>query len=1636
MNKTFFARIVIVITVIFLFGKMSYAQLPSYFSMLNQPTDTLRINDTFTLCDTIYPFQGIDIITGLAFSGIITHTDLNSVARIILVDSSNNEYLIFESYPLIIDDLDQEYESNCEETVILDSIHPMQIRFELLNTDLSIDNFILSSNSTYPYSNFIADSLHNKQINYKIDEIKSNIQTYQLGWIADSTNISHYWFTSRDNLFLCYDTICFQGFEYYAGGVYNIPEIPTEPLTTLNTIMVDSFDWRYRHGAMNTNSPYFNNSDDNQGWMTKVKDQLTANTCSFFATMSTLEGLTNLYFNQFLNYDLSEQDFASCTPINNIPQYFTFLSSSGVTTEYCFPYANIPLSSPSFPSCSSKCNNPDTLVFNSGYQIFFSYGSAFPEKDSIKKWLIKFGPLYCGICGHALALVGYYNDYQDNNIIWILKDSYGPSGPEQGYSYYQNSFFQGANQGIYSLSVPIAVSGTSIPTISCLDLDQDGYYNWGIGPKPAQCPQSPDLEDCDDSDPSFGPMDVDGSCSRLLPYTMSFEENDLLDWKQGRLDDFNWTFNTGSTPTSLTGPDSAYDGSYYVYIEATGQDEDDTADLISPSIYLNGDCNPQLHFAYHMYGSETGELSISVSEDGGVSWYGPLWNETGLNDSTWRTDSIDLSAYVDEIIKLKFTATRSNGEHGDIAIDYIRVNADTPEITLNSNEPICSKDTLKLFATGGETYQWYGPNGFISNDSTIELTNADTTYTGYYKCSVFNDSGCHRIDSIFVNVYDCCSDSIIKIYSNSSVSSLTEPLPQKFAILGEFTVDESFQFDPFSEVIMLPSSGINVLSGFAFEVRNSYLHGCQQMWNTINIEEDATLTIDSTLIEDGLYAITANDNNVLILTNNHFRRNFIGLYYAPPVDTSEMRIYNDFVFSGNEFECEGTSMLSPKADEVSFAGVSVSNYEKFFLYGDSLNLYHHMKNGIMSYNTDLTVKNSYFSSIIDTATDAGSGIYCETNLQTPNFLTVEGHAGVDDTTFMNCQYGIYVTKMNTQLRYVKMHDVNIGAFINGSQYCALEMNRNLFACRNMGIFLWHNDPVSSINIYENIFNVNCSQSQSPSYAIFQAEWNNSPLDSCCIHNNYILQDTSSIGIRLLTASRSQVYENYIYMVNPESNIFGVSAEYCQNNNIRCNMIWGIDPDQGDTVNLYPRGIRALETIDSKFSCNVLGDLFVGASFQNRCLGDSIQGNEFYDHKLGLYYNGYAITGEQRHKGNTWNGSYTGGYGAKHDGDQNTVSQSLYYCKNSPSYLLPPSVNVGNWFYPTGDTATYTCQLCPMTDYYSLSDSLTSLDYNIGNGLLTFEDYEEESNWIVARYLFNKIKMNDLYNTSSPVIQSFYDSINDVSSGKFQEVEILTKDAFAIDSNYKTQIKYAIFHVNQLLDSIQLLDSLLGGIQSTPDSILLVETKENLLIRLSVHKASYEDLIDLVKITQVLKMDTVIEKNALLPFNDIFEQNEKSVNDIYFNSVSKGMMKFSTEQELILSIIANQCPLAGGNAVYKARSLYSLIKDTIYNDDILCRQVGFKNSPLQESDKKKADHSFSIFPNPANSSINITWNNPVDEMATLLIVDLLGQVTFTTSFTLSENQFSVSTRELISGVFQVCIQIQNGDIECRKLVIIK
>jgi gliding motility-associated-like protein len=70
--------------------------------------------------------------------------------------------------------------------------------------------------------------------------------------------------------------------------------------------------------------------------------------------------------------------------------------------------------------------------------------------------------------------------------------------------------------------------------------------------------------------------------------------------------------------------------------------------------------------------------------------------------------------------------------------------------TATSNSTLCEGATLQLTATGGNTYDWSGPNIFSANGNTVALNNVTQINAGKYYVLVKNAGGCENLDSTTV----------------------------------------------------------------------------------------------------------------------------------------------------------------------------------------------------------------------------------------------------------------------------------------------------------------------------------------------------------------------------------------------------------------------------------------------------------------------------------------------------------------------------------------------------------------------------------------------------------------------------------------------------------------------------------------------------------------------------------------------------------------------------------------------------------------------------------------------------------------------------------------------------------------------
>ncbi|XP_072014869.1 MAM and LDL-receptor class A domain-containing protein 1-like [Amphiura filiformis] len=153
-------------------------------------------------------------------------------------------------------------------------------------------------------------------------------------------------------------------------------------------------------------------------------------------------------------------------------------------------------------------------------------------------------------------------------------------------------------------------------------------------------------------------------------------EDDMCTWLQPQDDDFDWTRFTGSTASLYTGPsgDHTTGSGYYMYTESSDPRVfGEKARLSSPVITPTS--NQCFSFWYHMWGNDTGDLSVYVMNVPGdveytirtLRW--SLSGQQSVNGTDWKFAQIGLpetqhfQIYIEGVIGRSYTS--------DVAVDDI-----------------------------------------------------------------------------------------------------------------------------------------------------------------------------------------------------------------------------------------------------------------------------------------------------------------------------------------------------------------------------------------------------------------------------------------------------------------------------------------------------------------------------------------------------------------------------------------------------------------------------------------------------------------------------------------------------------------------------------------------------------------------------------------------------------------------------------------------------------------------------------------------------------------------------------------------------------------------------------------------------
>lgn len=222
----------------------------------------------------------------------------------------------------------------------------------------------------------------------------------------------------------------------------------------------------------------------------------------------------------------------------------------------------------------------------------------------------------------------------------------------------------------------------------------------------------------------------------------------------------NFICHTGPTPTPNTGPDIAYSGNYYVYVESSIDSNlyERYGLLRSPCFDLRGFTAPKMSMRYHAYGAGILQIAVQASIDGGITW-GALpqsllfYTDQGTGNN-WQEAICDLSPFNNvPNVQFRIGCYLANGDEADFAVDDIHFYNDGQNCNLSLSNTVLSPacnggnngqiTALVTGANGPITYLW-------STGNTTSILSGLSA--GTYSITATDSMGC--VASSVVTVQD------------------------------------------------------------------------------------------------------------------------------------------------------------------------------------------------------------------------------------------------------------------------------------------------------------------------------------------------------------------------------------------------------------------------------------------------------------------------------------------------------------------------------------------------------------------------------------------------------------------------------------------------------------------------------------------------------------------------------------------------------------------------------------------------------------------------------------------------------------------------------------------------------------------
>lgn len=742
-----------------------------------------------------------------------------------------------------------------------------------------------------------------------------------------------------------------------------------------------------------------------------------------------------------------------------------------------------------------------------------------------------------------------------------------------------------------------------------------------------------------------------------------------------------------------------------------------------------------------------------------------------------------------------------------------------------------------------------------------------------------------------------------------------------------------------------PNTSLVVKSGQTLNLEKCLLTSCKAPWQGIILEDNAKLIVNGSTI----------DNTT------------IGLYSGKR--TSKIEIYGQSTFSNFN---TAIKLVNSRLDK--FENTTLINGQTglYITNGGFAILKNISTENLRSYG----VRSNQTSLIIDACRLKGSGwgISMDGN---GNFLSVD-----NNTTISDWQLGINCLRSSLYLRNSTLNNNMVGCNQSNSPGLIHDIYRSNFNNGTIGFQSINSDLADNSNILDCNFD-----NQNTAVSITGKP---DPHTSWYINSNFT--NVKNRGVKLTNADGNFV-AGCDFSGQGIANSSMIRVEGGTVNNIYNNDI-NAGPSASDAT--QANGISINNAFTSVFCNQVFGGSY-GINYWGNCpsyFANNQMGDNHTGFHLGLYpADGTAVINEQRHRFNIWNNG-TMSISAKHLGtNDGFVKLSQFKVKEglSSQYLPDPRVAVApDWFkleqvqVVEGD--------CWESDPDNPNPSARQNTQTNHSKYVNFKNYShgEQPNLLAYQSSGDEASINI---ESAPSIKDFTSLSPEVFTklanrsidfGRYNQ-EIYDNTAIQIYRKYFYMGEGSTIYPN-MHAYIQGIETTAGVLVKASNLITGTNRYAELLSTSKELKALINTTSNLDGITSNVEKLKTIDSSFVQKYADARLLHEMDIasacaslvtiqdvsgpfaNEKKLLLIKADMMRFDTiaESQIIeLQSMAQQCPLAGGNAVYEARSiLEAKFGYAYYDDHLLCQNV----IPRISASKQNA---ISVKPNPGTDKVIIS-----------------------------------------------------------------